>query len=394
MWNRLQKIGPGAMIAAAFIGPGTVTTASLAGASYGYVLLWAVVFSVLATLVLQEMTARLGVVGNMGLGEAIREKAQNPILKWLAMGLVLGAILVGNAAYEAGNLSGAVIGFQESKITLLCVIGSVALLLLLWQKQQIIQPFLVTLVVLMSGIFITAALWAQPDWGAVLRGVLVPKISEGASLTIISLIGTTVVPYNLFLHASTVQSKFQGPDALKDARWDTLLSIILGGLITLAIMVCAAAVVHSRGGSLSSPAELTGQLVPLMGVWADDALKAGFLAAGLSSAITAPLAAGLTTKELFPRVPRLSIYVAVGILLIGLYFALRGEKPLEVIVFAQIANGLLLPIIAGFLIWIMNDPAIMGKFKNNLWFNVWGAMVWIVSLGIGIKGLGKALALF
>ncbi|MEO1384149.1 MAG: divalent metal cation transporter, partial [Bacteroidota bacterium] len=85
MWNRLKKIGPGAMIAAAFIGPGTVTTASLAGASQGYVLLWAVVFSVLATLILQEMAARLGVVGKMGLGEAIREKIQHPILKWLSI---------------------------------------------------------------------------------------------------------------------------------------------------------------------------------------------------------------------------------------------------------------------------------------------------------------------
>ena len=394
MWNRLKKIGPGAMIAAAFIGPGTVTTASLAGASQGYVLLWAVVFSVLATLILQEMAARLGVVGKMGLGEAIREKIQHPMLKWLAIGLVLGAILVGNAAYEAGNLSGAVIGFERDAHYMLWGIGVIALVLLLWQKQQIIQPFLVTLVILMSGVFITAALWAKPDWSAVLQGMFIPHLPNGTALTVVGLIGTTVVPYNLFLHASTVQGKFSGPDALKDARWDTALSIGLGGMITLAIMICASAVVHSQGQSISSPAELTGQLVPVMGDWARGALMIGFLAAGLSSAITAPLAAGLTAKELFPRIKNVAIYVAVIILCIGLYFASSGRKPLDVILFAQVANGLLLPIIAGFLLWIMNDHGIMGKDVNKTVRNILGVFVWLVALGIGIRGVGRAFGFF
>ncbi|MEL6731637.1 MAG: Nramp family divalent metal transporter [Bacteroidota bacterium] len=394
MWNRLKKIGPGAMIAAAFIGPGTVTTASLAGASQGYVLLWAVVFSVLATLILQEMAARLGVVGKMGLGEAIREKIQHPLLKWLSIGLVLGAILVGNAAYEAGNLSGAVIGFESDANYMLWGIGVIALGLLLWQKQQIIQPFLVMLVVLMSGVFITAALWAKPDWNAVLQGMFIPHLPNGTALTVVGLIGTTVVPYNLFLHASTVQGKFTGSDALKDARWDTALSIGLGGLITLAIMICASAVVHSQEQSISNPAELTGQLVPVMGNWARGALMIGFLAAGLSSAITAPWAAGLTAKELFPRIKNVAIYVAVIILCVGLYFAASGRKPLDVILFAQVANGLLLPIIAGFLLWIMNDRGIMGKDVNKTARNILGVFVWLVALGIGIRGVGRAFGFF
>ena len=107
MMAKLKNIGPGAMVAAAFIGPGTVTTATLAGAGYGYTSLWAIVFSIIATVILQEMSARLGVIGGMGVGEALRKKIRRKRVYIMASGLVISAILIGNAAYEAGNISGA-----------------------------------------------------------------------------------------------------------------------------------------------------------------------------------------------------------------------------------------------------------------------------------------------
>ena len=110
MRSKRQHIGPGAMIAAAFIGPGTVTTATLAGGNFGFTLLWAIAFSVLATLILQEMTARLGVVGKRGLGEAIAQKTRGRLLYWPMTLLVIAAVFIGNAAYEAGNITGAIIG--------------------------------------------------------------------------------------------------------------------------------------------------------------------------------------------------------------------------------------------------------------------------------------------
>ncbi|MCG8576105.1 MAG: divalent metal cation transporter, partial [Flavobacteriales bacterium] len=113
MLKKLKHIGPGAMVAAAFIGPGTITTATLAGASYGYTLLWAILFSVLATIVLQEMASRLGVIGRKGLGEAIRAKLNGKLSFYLAATLVISAIFIGNAAYESGNISGAVLGFKS-----------------------------------------------------------------------------------------------------------------------------------------------------------------------------------------------------------------------------------------------------------------------------------------
>ena len=99
----LRSLGPGLLVTAAFIGPGTIITSSRAGARYGFALLWAVVFSVIATAVLQEMAARLGIVRRSGLSDAIRQSFRRPLLRYAALGLVALAITVGNAAYEGGK---------------------------------------------------------------------------------------------------------------------------------------------------------------------------------------------------------------------------------------------------------------------------------------------------
>jgi len=110
--NWFKNIGPATLIAAAFIGPGTVTLCSIAGVKFGFNLLWAMLLSIIATLVLQEMSARLGVVSQRGLSEVLRDQIQNPIVKILSFLLIISAIVIGNAAYEAGNISGGVLGLS------------------------------------------------------------------------------------------------------------------------------------------------------------------------------------------------------------------------------------------------------------------------------------------
>ena len=112
MLKRIRNLGPGLLITAAFIGPGTVTLCSVAGYKFGYALLWALVFSVITTIILQEMSARLGVVTQKGLAAAIRSEIKHPLASLISIVLVLSAILVGNSAYEAGNISGAVMGMD------------------------------------------------------------------------------------------------------------------------------------------------------------------------------------------------------------------------------------------------------------------------------------------
>ena len=107
-----KNIGPGTLVAAAFIGPGTVTLCTIAGVNFGFNLLWAMLLSVIATVVLQEMAARLGVISQKGLSEVIREEIKIPFVKHFVTLLILGAIVVGNAAYEAGNISGGILGLE------------------------------------------------------------------------------------------------------------------------------------------------------------------------------------------------------------------------------------------------------------------------------------------
>jgi len=401
MFQKLKQIGPGAMVAAAFIGPGTVTTATMAGAGYGYTLLWAILFSILATALLQEMTVRLGVVGKLGVGEAIRAKlSSSPIIKIIASILVLGAILVGNAAYEAGNLTGAIMGFNASHqpipITLL-IIGIVAFGLLFSGQFALIEKSLVALVALMGVVFLISACMVQPDVYQILKNLFIPVIPSNSLIMVVGLIGTTVVPYNLFLHASTAKKKWPYKNDLKIARWDTYLSVGFGGIITMAILITAAAAFNENPAEISDIQGLSIQLEPLLGKWADHFLTIGFLAAGLSSAITAPLAAAFATSEILNWSSRLTSsrfrLIWIVVLTTGLVFSSLGFKPTALILFAQVTNGLLLPIIAAFLLWIMNDQRIMGTYRNTKTINMLGLFVILITILLGMKGVLSATGL-
>ena len=109
--QKFKNVGPGALVAAGFIGPGTVTTCTVSGASYGYTMLWALLAPV-ATIIFQEMASRVGIVSGKGLGENIRDRIPNKALMWIAIVIVLIAIFVGNIAYETGNITGGILGIQ------------------------------------------------------------------------------------------------------------------------------------------------------------------------------------------------------------------------------------------------------------------------------------------
>ena len=340
--RRFQGLGPGLLVAAAFIGPGTVTTATVAGAEFGYALLWAVVFSVIATIVLQEMSARLGLVSREGLGEALRTTFSNRFVRGLCIGLVIGAIAFGNAAFQAGNITGAAIGLEaltNASAKLWAVVVSVAAFILLaYGAYKWIERVLMVLVGLMSIVFLATMIIARPSLSDVVAGVFAPRIPDGSLLTILALIGTTVVPYNLFLHASAVREKWshQVPidEALKASRLDTVLAISLGGLVTLAIVVTAATF-FARGTIIQSAAMMAEQLEPVLGPAAKYFFAGGLLAAGLTSAITAPLAAAYATTGALGWKRDLKDLRFKGVwslvLVVGVILAAVGRSPVAAI---------------------------------------------------------------
>lgn len=383
------------MVAAAFIGPGTVTTATLAGGNFGFTLLWAVAFSVIATLVLQEMTCRLGVIGQLGLGDAIVQKTQSRGLYIPAAALVICAIFIGNAAYEAGNITGAAVGlpkFSVMDINLWGVfIGAVAFLLLASGKFRLIEHVLVGLVVCMALVFVGTAVVVAPPFLEILKGLITPTLPENGILVIIGLIGTTVVPYNLFLHAATLKRHAADGVTLAEARRDITISVLGGGLITLCIVITAAAALHGSGTPVVSLNDMAPTLQPLLGDSSSTFLAIGFLAAGLSSAITAPLAAAYAVTEIVQLRPELKNRVFrwtwQSVIIAGVLFASLSLKPLQLILLAQIANGALLPVIALFILWVSNDKTLLREHSNNRIQNLLGCAVVGVTLVLGLRSI-------
>ncbi len=400
MLRTLKLMGPGALVAAAFIGPGTVTTATLAGAGYGYTLLWAVVFSTIATMILQEMAIRLGLVGGLGLGEAIRAKLSHPVLRGLAATWVVVAIFVGNSAYEAGNLTGAALGASGllpgvSQHWVLFILGAISFILLYQGRYALLERALILLVCLLGMVFLTVAVAVQPDWSAVLQGMFRLSVPEHSTRLVLGLLGTTVVPYNLFLHAASARNKWSGVEHLRVARLDTAVSIGLGGVVTGAVLICGAGALHGSGIQVTGLPQLAGSIEVLAGRWATPALAVGFLAAGLSSAVTAPLAAAFASAGVLGwdqglRSARFR-FVWILVLLAGMMGALSGYRPVEIILMAQVANGFLLPAVAVLLVWTMNDRGLLGSYRNNLWQNIGGMVVVFISVLLGGRSIFMAL---
>jgi len=388
--------GPGTIIAAAFIGPGTVTTCSLAGLNYGYSLLWALLFSICATIVLQEMSSRLGLIGQRGLGSALREKYASGIKKIFITVLVISALGIGCAAYESGNISGAALGVRALTglpIPILSLIIGVVAFSLLWiGKYRVIEKFLVCLVVLMGLTFVVTAVIIKPDIAGIMKG-LVPRFDKETAYIAIGLIGTTVVPYNIFLHASIVRNRWKDPENLSDCRIDLMSSILLGGFISAAIVVTSATAFFGTGTEFTNAAEMGVQLQPLLGNWSNWFFALGFFSAGVSSALTAPLAASLALSELFGwdtdlRSNRVRL-LWMTVLFTGILFSSVGLKPIPLILFAQVMNGLLLSIVAVILIIVVNDADFLKDKKNSVIQNIMGLLIVIVAVFLGVVNILK-----
>ena len=397
MRKKERSFGPGLIIAAAFIGPGTVTVCTLAGAHHGYQLLWAVVLSIVITVVFQEMAMRLGIVTGKDLPSLIQQEIKTPVLKITVLGLVLSAIVIGNAAYEVGNISGGALGvasflpeFAQGWTPVL--IGICAFALLWMGNYRILEKGLIALVGLMSLAFVVTALVTLPNITELLKGMFLPGIPENGLLTVLGVVGTTVVPYNLFLHTALAKTQWTNPDHLPQARKDTYVSITIGGVISLAIVICAAAIENQE---VSSTADLGRGLEPLFGSWARYLISLGLFAAGITSAITAPLAAAYVLTSVFgwsadlKSTPFRGTWVVI--LVIGVLFSSLGWKPIEVIRFAQVANGLVLPFIAIFLVWLSSQRDLLGAYANRRLHTVLALILVLLVLSLGGKSIWMVL---
>ncbi|WP_445382085.1 Nramp family divalent metal transporter [Robiginitalea sp. IMCC43444] len=387
----IKRPGPGMLIAAAFIGPGTVTTCIRAGVTDGFSLLWALLLSIFATVVLQEMAGRLGLISRQGLASAVKQRLRIPLLKTLFVSIILIAIVLGNAAYEAGNIAGAVLGLEglagREGIDVFPWLIAILAFILLWNgNNKFLERVFTVLVLLMSVSFMITAVLTLPSAEELFKGLFIPNLNGDNIYMVMALIGTTVVPYNLFLYASLVTEKWSSQANMGTMRSDIGWSVILGGIVSMCILIAAAGAPITE---VKGVMDLAAGLEPIYGSAARYGLGIGLLAAGITSAITAPLAAAYVANQCFgwhtdTKNWRFRI-VWAGILLFGALSLSLDFKPLEIIYTAQIANAVLLPVIALFLWWILNSRTLMGKFTNSAWQNILAATVILLVIGLAGK---------
>ncbi|MDA9356839.1 Nramp family divalent metal transporter [Flavobacteriaceae bacterium] len=406
MLKFLKNIGPGTVIAAAFIGPGTITMCSIAGSVYGLDLMWALVFSLFVTTILQLTAAKIGLITQKGLSANLLDSFNNSFFKYLSVVLVLSAILVGNIAYEAGNISGGVLGvssifgnlsysFNGFSIDFYSIlVGLLAFVILFIGNTRLIERVLIALVVIMSLAFLTSAIIVKPDFYLIIKGLFIPKFPEGSLLVIIGLIGTTVVPYNIFLHASLVSDKWSGISDLKFVKIDTLLAVVLGGIISISVMITASAIGDVK---IESASDLALGIEPLFGGFSKLIISLGLFAAGLTSSVTAPLAAAYVTCGCmgWKANVRSKKFRTVWFIVLfsGILFSSLDFKSVEIIKFAQVANGILLPVIAIFLLIVANNKKLLKNHVNGYLFNFITVIIILFTMFIGIKSILSVIGL-
>ena len=372
------------VISAAFIGPGTVTTCSLAGATYGTSLLWALTFSTLATIVLQEAAARITLASSLSLGEILvqRHGYQG---RWLNR-LLAGGVILGCGAYEAGNLLGAVAGIKlimDVPVWIISlVLGAAAYLLLSIQSLSLLTRLLGLLVFILGLAFILVSLEAFKQPSNSVTDSLLPQFPAGSALLITGLIGTTIVPYNLFLGSGIGQGQ-----TIPEMRRGLIPAILIGGLVSMSIVLAGTLIKGEF--SFQNAASVLGKR---LGKGGEVLYAMGLFGAGFTSLVTAPLAASITAKTLLSANQKQATYVWVGVLCAGIGFGIAQFKPIPVILAAQIANGLLLPFITWQLFRCLNDKALLpARYINSRGQNILFLLIFLVTLVLGGNSVYAAL---
>ncbi|MEY3052426.1 MAG: hypothetical protein RLY31_2211 [Bacteroidota bacterium] len=384
------------VVPAAFIGPGTVTTCAKAGAVYDVRLLWTLTFSMLTTFLLQEAAARLTIATGEQPGAVIARRLSGRtggLLRWF----LFGTVAFGCTAYQAGNILGAVAGLQQLTdlpdtwlTTGLAVFAGG----LLWRGDlRHISGALAFIVFGMGILFGWVAIRTGPDPLTLFHGLAVPTIPEGGGWLVVGLIGTTVVPYSIFLTGGMAQGQDIG-----QMRRGLGMAILVGGLISVAVLVVGMGMEGTF--SLNRLAEtLSYRIDP----WAGPFFAIGLFAAGFSSAVTAPLAAAVTARSILGG--NHSTYdgwsgesfrfrsVWSAVLVIGTGIGLSGLQPVPVILAAQALNGLLLPVVSLFLLLAVNDPLVLHPaYRNGTAANLAMGLAVAISFGLGIYNLWRVFA--
>lgn len=386
-------LGPGIITGSVDNDAGGITTYSVAGALYGYGLIWTLIPSFIVLVVIQEMNARMGIVTGKGLSDLIRENAGLKLTFFIFIGLLLSNI--GNTTTEFAGVAGSMEIFGVSKYISVPIVAFMVWVLVVKGTYQIAERiFLIFSASLLT--YIVSALMGKPDWGEIGSAIIRPGIGLNTrSLTIIiALVGTTIAPWMQFYMQSTVIEKGL---TIKNYRF-TVIDIVVGCVITVVvaffIMVACGSTLYPNGIVINEAKDAAVALKPLAGELASQVFAFGLFVASVFSATILPLATSFYICEAFGFETGLdktwseakefySLYT--GIIILSALIILMPNAPLiSISIWSQVLNGILLPVVLVCMILLINNPKIMGSYVNTRVQNIigWSAVVVMTCLSL------------
>jgi NRAMP (natural resistance-associated macrophage protein)-like metal ion transporter len=402
-WRRLALIlaviGPGIITSNVDNDAGGITTYSLAGSEFGLRLLWIMLPITGALILIQEMSARMGVVSGKGLAALIREQFGAAVTFYLMICIVL-TNLANTVAEFAGVVASLELFSVPRYYSAPLAAFLVWFLVLKGSYKTVEKVFLGACVFYVA--YIVSGFLAKPDWGAVSREILTPRpdFSTAALTMVIGLVGTTIAPWmQFYLQAAVVDKGLTAKD-YRIIRWDVIVGSVTVSLIAFFIILVCAITIHAHGIHIESAKEAALALVPLAGKYAADLFALGLLNASLFAASILPLSTAYTVCEAFgwessvdckfEEAPQFYILYSLMIVL-GAGLVMIPNVPLiPIMYFSQVLNGVVLPIILFFMIRLINDPSVMGEHVNGRFANI---LTWVTAAVFSILSITTAVTL-
>ena len=385
-------LGPGFITANVDNDPGGILTYSQAGAKFGYALLWTLIPTTIALIVVQEMAARMGAVTGKGLSDLIREEFGLRITFFTMV--VLGLADLGNIAAEFAGIASGMGIFGISKYLTVPIGAAVVWFVIVRGSYKPVERIFIIL----SLIYFTypvSAILAHPDWGAALRQTFVPEWNSSPEyiVMIVGMIGTTVTPWMQFYLQATIVEKGITEKHYGLTRWDVIIGCVVTDVIAFFIVVaCAATLFQSGHHNIEDASEAAMALAPFAGRFASLLFAIGLVNASMLSAAILPLATAYNVCEglgfesgidrRFREAPAfyglytLLIVVGAGCVLIP------GLPLLKLILISQVANGVLIPFVLIFMLILINKRGLMGDWRNGMWANLVAGGTSVVMIGL------------
>ncbi|HEY7023889.1 MAG TPA: divalent metal cation transporter [Candidatus Limnocylindrales bacterium] len=395
----MAVLGPGIVSGFADNDAGGITTYSLAGARFGYQLLWVLLVTQLALLVTQEIGARMGLATGQGLTGLIRERFG---LRWAALAAI--TMIIANLGSTVSEFAGiaAALSLFGVPAALSAVLAAVAVMALIGAGSfSRVQYGFVAIGVLVSGAYLFSAVLANPNWGQALHSLFIPQGAfDGAyMLAVVGVVGTTITPWGQqFIQAYVVDKRLR-PEEMNAERIDVLIGVFITNVVGAFIVIACAATLYASGiFNITSAADAAQALEPIAGNVAALFFAIGLLAASLLGLGVVPLASAYTAAEVFGweqgvgwRVREAPAFYGLIAFFIGfaaLFMLIPGLPLIQVMFGAQVLNGLLLPIILVFVMLLVGDRKIMGNLVSgriNLFLG-WGVTILLIVMSLVLVG--------